>query len=180
MDFTAPTPVPGPLRNSSSEPPPHRRHGGAGYQFTDSFNNAQFRDNLAILHGLVFELRQGVEDLQFRLQATYEKVEVFLQTLSSMHADLFSDSAEATPMEEPRAALDEGHDRMQCSAAMAREQGAETDSAGILMQNATTKADGTMGEVQFDRQWADQVMFVEEELLTEDLHATWPGYLLGV
>ena len=89
-------------------------------------------------------------------------------------------------MEEPRAAPDEGHDRTQRSTTIAREQGvrehsvAEMDSAGILMRNATTKDDGTMGEVQVDRQWVDQVTFVEEEPWTEDLHATWPGYLPSV
>jgi hypothetical protein len=57
VDFTAPTPVLDPLRNSGGEPPPHRRPGKARYQFTDSFNSVQFIDSLAILHGLVFELR---------------------------------------------------------------------------------------------------------------------------
>jgi hypothetical protein len=55
-DFTAPTQVLDPLRNSGDEPPPHRRPGKARYQFTDSFNSTQFIDSLAILHGLVFEL----------------------------------------------------------------------------------------------------------------------------
>ena len=57
VDFTAPTPVLDPLRNSGDKPPPHRRSGKARYQFTDSFNSTQFINNLAILHGLVFELR---------------------------------------------------------------------------------------------------------------------------
>jgi hypothetical protein len=57
VDFTAPTPVLDPLRNSGDKPPPHRRSGKARYQFTDSFNSAQFIDSLAILHCLVFELR---------------------------------------------------------------------------------------------------------------------------
>jgi hypothetical protein len=56
-DFTTPTPVLEPLRNSDGEPPPHRRPGKARYQFTDSFNSTQFIDNLSIHHGLVFELR---------------------------------------------------------------------------------------------------------------------------
>jgi hypothetical protein len=56
-DFTSPTPVLDPLRNSGDEPPPHRRPGKARYQFIDSFNSTQLIDNLAILHGLVFELR---------------------------------------------------------------------------------------------------------------------------
>jgi hypothetical protein len=110
-----------------------------------------------------------VANLQFRLKATDEKVEFFLQTLSSMHASFSSDSAEAAPMEEPRADLGVGHDRTQHSTEKAQEQGerehsvAEEDSTEILKQSATTKADGTMGEVQVDRKWADQVAYVEEE-----------------
>ena len=48
------------------------------------------------------------------------------------------------------------------------------------MQNATTKADGTMGEVQVNRQWVDQVTYVEEEPWTEVAHDTWRGYLPNV
>jgi hypothetical protein len=59
-----------------------------------------------------------VEDLQFLLQDTDEKVALFLQTLSSMHEAFSSDSAEATPMEEPSAAPGEGHDKVQRSAEM--------------------------------------------------------------
>jgi hypothetical protein len=41
-------------------------------------------------------------------------------------------------------------------------------------------ADGTACDVKDGRQWADQTTYVEEEPWTEDLHATWPGYLPGV
>jgi hypothetical protein len=108
---SAPTPVLDPLGNLGCEPSPHRAPRKAGHHFTDSFNSAQFRDSLAILHDLVFELRQGVEDLHFRLQATDEKVAICLQTLSSMHEALSSDLAETTPMEEPTAATGEGQDK---------------------------------------------------------------------
>jgi hypothetical protein len=103
-----------------------------------------------------------------------------------MHTDFSSESAEATPMEEPSAAPDEGPDKVQRSAVMAREQDARESSVAEMelarkpLQNATTKADGAVGEVQVDRQWADQVTFVEEEPWTEDLYAMWSSYLPGV
>ena len=40
--------------------------------------------------------------------------------------------------------------------------------------------DGTAYDVKDGRKWADQTMYVEEEPWTEDLHATWSGYLPGV
>jgi hypothetical protein len=36
----------------------------------------------------------------------------------------------------------------------------------------------TKAEVEV--QWADGVTYVEEEPWIEDLHATWPGYMLDV
>ena len=104
------------MGNLGCEPSPHRAPKEARHHFTNSFDSAQFRDSLAILHDLVFELRQGVADLHFRLQATEETVVIFLQTLSSMHEALSSDPAETTPMEEPTAATDEGQNKAQCPA----------------------------------------------------------------
>jgi len=60
---SAPIPVFDSLRNSGGEPPPPRKPGNTEYQSSDSFNGAQLRESLAILYRLVFELRQGVEDL---------------------------------------------------------------------------------------------------------------------
>ena len=80
----------------------------AGHHSTDSFDTAHFRDRLIVLHDLVFELRQEVADLHFRLQATEEKVVIFLQTLSSMHEALSPKPVEMTPMKEPTATTGEG------------------------------------------------------------------------
>jgi hypothetical protein len=41
------------------------------------------QDSLAILHGLVFELRQGLDDLQFRLEILDGKTSALLQILST-------------------------------------------------------------------------------------------------
>jgi hypothetical protein len=121
------------------------------------------------LYDLVFELRQGVADLHFRLQATDEKVARFLQILSSMHEALSSDPVETAPMEEPAAATGEGLDKAQRPAEMEREK-----------DERERKADGITCDEEGGRQWADQTTYVEEEPWTEDLHATWSGYLPGV
>jgi hypothetical protein len=68
---------------------------------------------MLILHDLVFELRQEVVDLHYRLQAIDEKVASCLQLLSSMQATLTSDPVEAMPMETPAAATDEGPNKAQ-------------------------------------------------------------------
>jgi hypothetical protein len=49
------------------------------------------QDSLDILYGLVFELRQGVEDLQFRLQLLDGKTSALLHILST-----FQGAAEST------------------------------------------------------------------------------------
>jgi len=38
---------------------------------------------MAILHGMVFELRQGLDDLQFWLEILDRKISVLLQILST-------------------------------------------------------------------------------------------------
>jgi hypothetical protein len=64
----------------------------------DSYDKEQFRNSLSVLHNLVFELRQEVADLHFRMQATEAKVASFLQIISSMHAALFPDPAKTSKM----------------------------------------------------------------------------------
>jgi hypothetical protein len=83
----SPNPVPShdPWGNLGSGPTLQGEPERAGPQFPDSFDRAQFKDSLSILYNLVFELRQEVVDLHFRLQATDVKVVSFLQILSAMH-----------------------------------------------------------------------------------------------
>jgi hypothetical protein len=68
---------------------------------------------LLIMHDLVFELRQEMADLNYRLQATDEKVASCLQLLSSMQVALTQEPVEAMPGEAPAAATDEGPHRAQ-------------------------------------------------------------------
>jgi hypothetical protein len=118
---------------------------------------------------LVFELRREVADLQFRLQATEENVASFLQILSSMHAELSSGPVEPTPVEAPAAATGEGMDRAQRPTEVEREK----DERG-------SKAEETARDEGKEKQWADQPTYIEEEPWTEDLRATWIGYMPGV
>jgi hypothetical protein len=43
------------------------------------------QDNMDILYGMVFELRQGMDDLQFRLQQLDMKASTLLHILSTFH-----------------------------------------------------------------------------------------------
>jgi hypothetical protein len=201
----APTPLLASPRNLGGEPPSSRKHGNNGHPSSDSFNGEQIKDNLTILYGLVFELRQGVEDLQFRLQTTDEKVVVLLQLLSSMHEAFHSDPAGATSVKEPCAATD--GENVTLRATSVKEPCAATDGGDVTMQCATesglkqdghetmdaevnsvkrplqdtTKNDvGTATKEEVEVQWVDGVTYVEEEPWTEDLHATWPGYMPDV
>jgi hypothetical protein len=65
---------------------------------------------MTTLYDLVFEIRQEVDDLNFRLQDTGAKVDIFLQTLSSLQSSLISSSDEDAPMEESVEATDEATD----------------------------------------------------------------------
>jgi hypothetical protein len=63
-----PTPLSASPRNLGGEQPPSsRKPGNNGHPSSDSINGEQIKDNLSILYGLVFELRQGVEDLAISL-----------------------------------------------------------------------------------------------------------------
>jgi hypothetical protein len=106
-----PTPVFDFPRSSGGAPPPPRRPGNSEHQPSDSYNGVQLRESLDIIYGLVFELRQGVEDLHFRLQTTDDKMTTLLQLLSSMREAFPSDPVGATSEEVPRATTDGGTPR---------------------------------------------------------------------
>jgi hypothetical protein len=177
-------------------PPPTRAPGSSGIPSFDATTGEQVKDKLAILYGLVFELRQGVEDLQFRLQLSNDKVTLFLQLLSSLHETFLSTPEEATFKQAPDADTADGEAKE--SATSTQAQGAATTTGDVVMQGAaepSLKVTGsaTMAEqdiVRHDRgaekkeeveeQWGDGTTIVEEEPWTGDLNATWPGYASGV
>jgi hypothetical protein len=59
---------------------------------------------------LVFGIRQGVEDLNFRLQETDVKVDLFLRTLASLQDSLTPRQNEDSPVQEPNAPQEEAAD----------------------------------------------------------------------
>jgi hypothetical protein len=65
------------------------------------FDKAQLRDNLATLYTLVFELRQEVADLHFRVEVTEIKVADCLQILASLRDALFPNSDAEAEDEDP-------------------------------------------------------------------------------
>jgi hypothetical protein len=88
------------------EPPPGKPR-RTEHQPLNPFSNPQLRESLAIIFGLVFELRQGVEDLQFRLLTVDGNIAILLQLLTSMQEAIPSDLAgEATTANTKRATDD--------------------------------------------------------------------------
>jgi hypothetical protein len=179
------------------EPPPStRKPGSSGFPSFDATTGEQVKDNLAILYSLVFELRQGVEDLQFRLQLTNDKVALFLQLLSSMHETFLSTPEGATSRQEPEADTAEG--QVKARATSKPGPGAATTTEDVVIQCATkpdlerarsaTIAEkepvrhdlGTETNEEVKVQWGDKTTVVEEEPWTGDLNTTWPGYMSGV
>jgi hypothetical protein len=127
----------------------------------DTFDKEQFRNSLSVLHNLVFELRQEVADLHFRMQATEVKVASFLQIISSMHAALFPDPVNAMK--------NEGQHHGPTPAGTSKQKDAcEGD------------AEGPKRSTEEGKQWCEGPTYIEEEPWPGDLSATQPSYLPGV
>jgi hypothetical protein len=86
---------------ATENPPPSHDRPHMDHSSADTIHGEQLKDKLSILHVLVFELRLGVEDLQFRLELNNEKIELFLQLLSSLQEAIHIDAAGMTSMHEP-------------------------------------------------------------------------------
>jgi hypothetical protein len=75
---------------------------------------------------------------------------------------------------------------MQCAAEFGLKQDghetmvAKVNSVKRLLQDTTKNNSGTETKDEVEVQWSDGATYVEEEPWTGDLHATSPGYLLGV
>jgi hypothetical protein len=103
-------------------PPLFRSARNSAYASTDSIPDSQLKESLTILYGLVFELRQGMEDLQFRLQIMDGKISTLLQILSTFQ-DAFPSTPEgAASAEEPHAESDDRNAQPQRSAEVVVEQ----------------------------------------------------------
>jgi hypothetical protein len=144
----------------------------------------QLRESLDIIYGLVFELRQGVEDLHFLLQTTDDKIMTLLQLLASMREAFPSYPVGANSEEVPQTAAIGGDAKEQCSVEKGREQTGcmttEVASASRQLQHMMTDVDGAADKVTGEVLWENEVTYVEEEPWPGDLQATWSGYLPGV
>jgi hypothetical protein len=144
------------------EPDPHQTSRGAGPLPRDASTPAQIWDSMAVLYDLVFGIRQGVDDLNFRLQETDAKVDLFLSTLASLQDSMTTrqkvDSPvqeQSAPQEDPAMGATKGPDR-----------GATSGS----------KAVNTVDDGEGDKSWADQITFIEEEPWTDDIQPMRPAY----
>jgi len=135
----------------------------------------QLRDSLENIYGLVFELRQGVDDLHFRVHSTNDKVATLLQLLASMSETFPSHLDGATSEEMPRAATREGDVKEQSTKKMAK-----VDSATRQQQLETQEAERAMDNVTDEMIWDSRTTYIEEEPWPGDLSATGQGYQPGV
>jgi hypothetical protein len=124
-----------PLGNLGCGPSPQGEPKREGIHFPDSFDRAQFRDSMFVLHDLVFELRQEVAELHFRIQAMDVKVASFLQILLSMHAALYPYPVEAIPMEDPEADKDEGQNNVSSPAKINKKKEVREDDTEEAAHN---------------------------------------------
>jgi TATA-binding protein-associated factor Taf7 len=141
----------------------------AGPCLHETTDRVQFTERMSALYDLVFELRQEVVDLQYRTQATKEKVASFLQIISSMHEALFSDLVDTSPKENSEADKEETQDKMQNPTESGREREERKDD---IKEPAWKEEAG--------EQWDYGVTYIEEEPWPGDLPATWPTYQPGV
>lgn len=184
-------------RALGEEPPPStQRPGSSRSPPFEATTGEQVRDKLAILYSLVFELRQGVEDLQFGLQLSNDKVALFLQLLSSLHETFILTPEGATFSQAPDTETTNGDAKARTT--LTQGHGAATTTGDVVMlcvaepelertghvtmakQEAGRHDHGTEMKEEVAEQWGDGTTVVEEEPWTGDLNATWLGYISGV
>lgn len=134
-----------------------------------SFDRAQFRDNLATLYTLVFELRQEVVDLHYRVEAMEIKVANFLQILASMHDALFPDSEEESAEGDPEVDGNDDQHPVTSPPGKSRDEEKHEDNAKEAERNQEN-----------DEHWSDGTAYIEEGPWSGDPPATWPSYQPGV
>ena len=158
---------PAPFLGPRGEPPPQSAHTRAGLHADGYFDKLHLRDRLPIIQDLVFDLRQEMADLNYRLQATDGKLASCLQLLFSMQVALAQESVEAMPGEATAAATDGGSHRAQHSDNRvpaktehgSRDEGIKRDEASEPTYKPT---------------------YIEEEPFPGDLPPMWPAFSPGV
>jgi hypothetical protein len=164
---------PGPSQPPASNPSPgqvsQQQPSTPALEGLAPFDRAQFRDQLATLYNLVFELRQEVADLHHRVEAMEIKVANFLQILASMHDAMFPDSEEDAAEGDP---VVEGGDD-QHSVPSPPSKGREEE----LYEYTAPAAERNQ---EHDEHGSDDIAHFEEETGAADPPATWPSRLPGV
>jgi hypothetical protein len=170
-------------------PPFLRNARHSTYSSTDFIPDSQLKDSLAILYGLVFELRQGLEDLQFRLQLLDGKTSTLLQILSTFQEAFHSTPEAAASTEVPHA---EGVDRNEQvqqpeGDVVVQVTHGDTEAATATGIHAHSPPGDTLpaanlegGNLDADMQLEGKGMPIEEEPWDVAYQATWPGYLPSV
>jgi hypothetical protein len=162
-----------------AEPPPGKSW-RTEHQAQNPFSDAQLRDTLAIIFGLIFELRQGVDDLQFRVLAVDRNVASLLQLLTSLRGAAPSDPAGEHPASaaDDRETLNPSLLSKKPYSNQHAEHAQEMDTEQVGAQD-TQPAVSTEGGVDVKR-WDDQATYIEEEPWLEVDHNTWQGYRASV
>jgi hypothetical protein len=156
-----------PIHPPHPEPDLHQSFRGAGPLPRDAATPEQTWESLAALYDLAFGIRQGVDDLNFRLQETDFKVDTFLNTLASLQDSLLHRQHEDSPAQGPSATQEEDDD-----ATRGKAMDVDVDAGAT----SGSKAVNTMGAGEGDENWGDQVTYIEEEPWTEDFQPKWPEY----
>jgi hypothetical protein len=108
----------------------------------------QLRESLAILFGLVFELHQGVEEIQFHLQSTDGKVVFPLQLLSSLQVAFPSDPIDTASTKDPCVATSEGNAGNGMEHAKHEDMAVEVETTRRALQDTSPDADRTERSVE--------------------------------
>jgi hypothetical protein len=167
------------LRNAQ-----HRTHSS-----TDFIPDSQLQDSLAILYGLVFELRQGLEDLHFRLQLLDGKTSTLLQILSTFQEAFHSTPEAAAATEMPHAEVVDRNEQVQQPEGgdLVQVTHGDTEAATAMGIHAHNPPGVTLpaanlegGNLDADMQMEGKGTPIEEEPWDAAYQATWPGYLPSV
>jgi hypothetical protein len=126
--------------------------------------------------GLIFELRQGVDDLHFRVLAVDRNVASLLQLLTSLRGAAPSEPAEEHPASAAaeKETLSPGRLSKKPHSSQHAEHAQEMDTEQMGAQD-TQPAVSTEGGVDVKR-WDDQTTYIEEEPWFEVDHNTWQDY----
>jgi hypothetical protein len=132
---------------------------GAGQSFQEAFDRDRFSNSLSALFNLVFELRQEVADLQFRMQTTETKVASFLHIIASMQRALLSDPV----------AVHKGEEQNRGPAQADMQQTEREDYTGEAADDK-----------EADMRWDAEPVHTEEEPGPGDLQPMQPHHSPGV